>query len=181
MSWLRALLCLTALCMVPAATWGGTPLGGEFTLSTPQGQAVSLASLRGKVVLVYFGFTHCPDMCPAELAKYSQLLALLPPEQKPRVQPVFVSLDPERDRAVLDEYVGHFGGDILALTGSEKDLREVTERYAVRFRYVPTTAGYTVDHSVNTYLIAPDGRLARILPYGTPVEAMLEAVVGLLR
>lgn len=81
---------------------------------------------------------------------------------------------------MLDEYVGNFGADILALTGSEAQLREVTARYAVRFRHVPTGSGYTVDHSVNTYLIDPTGRLVRVLPAGTPAEAMLEAVVRLL-
>ena len=106
-------------------------------------------------------------------------MAILPQESRQQVQLVFVSLDPERDREVLDEYVGNFGPDILALTGSEAQLREVAARYAVRFRYVPTGSGDTVDHSVNTYLVDPAGQLVRILPAGTPAEAMLEAVVEL--
>lgn len=169
-----------ALCLIATPASAGASLGGDFTLSTAAGQPVSLASLRGKVVLIYFGFTRCPDLCPAELLRYKQLMTMLPPASRQHVQPVFVSLDPERDRAVLEEYVRNFGAYILALTGSEAQLREVTARYAVRFRHVPTGSGYTVDHSVNTYLVDPAGRLVRILPPGTPAEAMLEAVVRYL-
>lgn len=169
-----------ALCLIALPASAGVPLGGDFTLATAAGQTVSLASLRGKVVLIYFGFTGCPDLCPAELLRYRQLMSMLPQASRQRVQPVFVSLDPERDRDVMDEYVEGFGAGIVALTGSEAQLREVAARYAVRFRYVPTGSGYTVDHSVNTYLVDPAGRLVRILPPGTPAEAMLEAIVEYL-
>ena len=178
---LRALSGWLALCLLAAPAWAGTPLGGDFTLHTTKGEAVSLQSLRGKVVLVYFGFTHCPDMCPAELLQYRQLMARLPAERRHEVQPIFVSLDPQRDTPeVLDAYVGHFGEDILALTGSAQELRRVTAQYAARFRYVPTGSGYTVDHSVNTYLIDTDGKLVRILPHGTSTEDMLQEVARLL-
>ena len=177
---MKILVAWLSLWLIAAPASAGTPLGGDFTLSTAAGEAVSLASLRGKVLLIYFGFTRCPDLCPAELLRYKQLMTMLPPASRQQVQPVFVSLDPERDTEVLDEYVGNFGADILALTGTETQLREVTARYAVRFRRVPTGSGYTVDHSVNTYLVDPAGRLVRILPPGTPAEAMLEAVVRYL-
>lgn len=174
---MKILVVWLSLWLIATPASAGTSLGGDFTLSTADGHPVSLASLRGKVLLIYFGFTRCPDLCPAELLRYRQLMAMLPQPSRQQVQPVFVSLDPGRDREVLDEYVGNFGADILALTGNEAQLREVTARYAVRFRYVPTGSGYTVDHSVNTYLIDPAGRLVRILPPGTPADAMLEAVV----
>lgn len=178
---LRALSGWLALCLLAAPAWAGMPLGGDFTLHSTKGEAVSLQSLRGKVLLIYFGFTHCPDMCPAELLQYRQLMAQLPPERKRQVQPVFVSLDPQRDTPeVLDAYVGHFGEDILTLTGSAQELRRVTARYAARFRYVPTGSGYTVDHSANTYLIDTDGKLVRILPHGTSTEDMLQEVARLL-
>lgn len=177
---MRTLVAWLSLWLIAAPASAGTSLGGDFTLSTAAGDAVSLASLRGKVLLIYFGFTRCPDLCPAELLRYKQLMTMLPPASRQQVQPVFVSLDPERDTEVLDEYVGNFGADILALTGTETQLREVTARYAVRFRRVPTGSDYTVDHSVNTYLVDPAGRLVRILPPGTPAEAMLEAVVRYL-
>jgi protein SCO1/2 len=111
-------------------------------------------------------------MCPAELLQYRQLMARLPPERKRQVQPIFISLDPQRDTPeVLDAYVGHFGEDILALTGSAQELRRVTAQYAARFRYVPTGSGYTVD---------TDGKLVRILPHGTSTEDMLQEVARLL-
>jgi len=178
---LRALLYCFAMCLAAAPVSAGKTIGGDFTLYTTRGEAVSLHSLRGKVVLMYFGFTHCPEMCPAELFQFKQLLSLLPPERKHQVQPIFVSLDPQRDTPeVLDAYMGHFGKDIMALTGSEQELRKVTEPYAARFRYVPTGSSYTVDHTVNTYVIDPRGRLARILPNGTSAEDMLREVIKLL-
>jgi protein SCO1/2 len=178
---LRALLYCLALCLAAAPVSAGKTVGGDFTLYTTKGEAASLLSLRGKVVLMYFGFTHCPEMCPAELLQFKQLLSLLPPERKYQVQPIFVSLDPQRDtREVLDAYMDHFGKGILALTGSEQELRKVTEQYAARFRYVPTGSSYTVDHTVNTYVIDPAGNLARILPYGTSAEDMLGEVIKLL-
>lgn len=181
MNSLRVLPYWLALCLLAAPAWAGEPLGGDFTLHTTKGEAVSLQSLRGKVVLIYFGFTHCPDMCPAELLQYRQLMSLLPPGRKHQVQPVFVSLDPQRDTPeVLDAYVGQFGADIMALTGSEQELHRVTAQYAARFRYVPTGSGYTVDHSVNTYLIDSGGNLVRILPHGTSTEDMLQDVARLL-
>lgn len=181
MNRLRILPCWLALCLLAAPVRAAPPLGGDFTLHTTKGEAVSLQSLRGKVVLIYFGFTHCPDMCPAELLQYRQLMSQLSPERKPQVQPVFVTLDPQRDTGeILDAYVGHFGQEIMALTGSEQELREVTAQYAARFRHVPTGSGYTIDHSVNTYLIDTDGKLARILPHGTSTETMLQEVARLL-
>jgi protein SCO1/2 len=178
---LRALLYCLVLCLAAAPVSAGKTVGGDFTLYTTKGEAASLLSLRGKVVLMYFGFTHCPEMCPAELLQFKQLLSLLPPERKYQVQPIFVSLDPQRDtREVLDAYMDHFGKGILALTGSEQELRKVTEQYAARFRYVPTGSSYTVDHTVNTYVIDPAGNLARILPYGTSAEDMLGEVIKLL-
>jgi protein SCO1/2 len=108
-------------------------------------------------------------------------MSLLPPGRKHQVQPVFVSLDPQRDTPeVLDAYVGQFGANIMALTGSEQELHRVTAQYAARFRYVPTGSGYTVDHSVNTYLIDSGGNLVRILPHGTSTEDMLQEVARLL-
>lgn len=88
--------------------WAGShTLGGDFTLRTPQNQEVSLSSFKGKAVLLYFGFTYCPDMCPTELLQFKQLLAMLPADKRPLVQPIFISVDPKRDTAdVLEPYVG---------------------------------------------------------------------------
>lgn len=162
-------------------TWAGTKLGGDFTLHTSKKEAVSLSSLRGKVVLLYFGFTYCPEMCPTELLQFQHVLAKLPPEKRGRVQPIFVSVDPKRDTPeVLDPYVEHFGGGILALTGSEPELRKVADQYGAQFRYVPTGSSYTVDHTVNTFVIDTSGKLVRVVPYGTPTQELLNYVSKLL-
>ncbi len=178
--WLLALLChpFLALASAPGAE---TPLGGDFTLRTPAGKPFSLSSQKGKVVLLYFGFTYCPEMCPTELLQYQTLLGRLPANKRNRVQPVFVSVDPGRDtREVLEPYIAHFGGGILALTGEEAQLRKVAAQYGATFRYVPTGSSYTVDHTVNTYVVDPQGKLARVFMYGSSTKEMTQYVLSLL-
>jgi protein SCO1 len=169
------LLCTTA-------AWAGPQtLGGDFTLRTTKNTEVSLSSFEGKVVLLYFGFTYCPDMCPTELLQFKQLLAMLPADKRAQLQPIFISVDPKRDTAeVLDPYVGFFDKRILALTGSEAELHKVAGQYGAHFRYVPTGSSYTVDHTVNTFLINPQGKLVRIIPYGTPTQDVLKQITALL-
>lgn len=178
--WLLALLFhpLLAQAELPASE---PPLGGDFTLRTPAGKAFSLSSLRGKVVLLYFGFTYCPEMCPTELLQFQTLLGRLPEDKRARVQPVFVSVDPGRDTPeVLEPYIAHFGGGILALTGEEAQLRKVAAQYGATFRYVPTGSSYTVDHTVNTYVIDPAGKLTRVFMYGSSTQDMAKYVLSLL-
>ncbi len=173
------LTCLLVCLATPS--WAGGKLGGDFTLYTSKKKAVSLASLRGKVVLLYFGFTYCPEMCPTELLQFQRLLAELPADKRNRVQPIFISVDPKRDTpAVLDPYVGYFGSGIVALTGSEDELRKVAGQYGAQFRYVPSGSSYTVDHTVNTFVVDTGGRLARVMPYGTPIQELLNYVSSLL-
>lgn len=180
MTTLRSLLIWLALSFAAPSIAATTP-GGDFTLHTPQGESVSLASLQGRVVLLYFGFTYCPEMCPTELLQFQRLLSLLPADQRAQVQPIFVSVDPKRDTPdVLVPYISHFGKEILALTGSEQELRKVADQYGVQFRYVPTGSSYTVDHTVNTYLIDRTGKLVQIIPYGTPTKEILKLVSRLL-
>lgn len=169
-------------CLLATPTGAMAVLGGDFTLQTTKGNVVALSSLRGKVVLLYFGFTYCPEMCPTELFQFQHLMTMLPPDKRRLVQPIFVSVDPKRDTpAVLDTYVSHFGKDILALTGTEQTLHKVADQYGAYFRYVPNGSSYTVDHTVNTYLIDRHGKLVKIMPYGTPAREMLMQIVGLLR
>lgn len=173
--------CIVSLLLfcTPIAWAGSHPLGGDFTLRTLQNKEVSLSSFRGKAVLLYFGFTYCPDMCPTELLQFKQLLAMLPAEKRARVQPIFISVDPKRDTAdVLDPYVAFFDKRILALTGSEEELHKVAGQYGAHFRYVPTGSSYTVDHTVNTFLIDTQGKLVKIIPYGTPTQDVLKQVTA---
>ncbi|TCJ13819.1 SCO family protein, partial [Parasulfuritortus cantonensis] len=91
------------------------------------------------------------------------------------------SVDPKRDTPdVLEPYVGYFSDGILALTGTEPELRKVAAQYGAQFRYVGTGSTYTVDHTVNTFIVDRSGRLARVMPYGTPLPELLSYVLGLL-
>lgn len=163
-------------------------LGGDFELSDVHGKPFRLADRRGKVVLLYFGYTGCPDACPADLILYRDLLARLGP-RKNRVLPLFISVDPARDTPrQLADYARHFSPDIVALTGSEKQLRRVARAYGASFRYIGRerdAVSYTVDHTVSIFLLDPRGRLVGVIPFGTPldevqrrVEAVLSVPVG---
>lgn len=106
---------------------------------------------------------------------------MLPSDKRRLVQPIFVSVDPKRDTPdVLDPYISHFGKEVLALTGTVQELHKVADQYGVHFRYVPTGSSYTVDHTVNIYLLNTNGKLVKIIPYGTPAKEMLMQVSKLL-
>jgi protein SCO1/2 len=154
-------------------------LGGDFTLYSSQGE-FSLQQLRGKVVLLYFGYTKCPDVCPTSLAVISEALNELSSEELKSVQSVFVSVDPERDTfKVLDEYVSYFHPNILGVTGSASEIAQVAKRYGVEYRKVElegSAFGYAVDHSTVTYLLTPEGDLRYLLAHQTPSFVILEAI-----
>ncbi|NXC23246.1 SCO2 protein, partial [Corythaeola cristata] len=136
---------------------------GDFRLLDQAGRARSKADFRGRWVLLYFGFTHCPDVCPEELAKLSRAVALLEAQPGlPPVQPLFITVDPERDDvAAVARYVRDFHPRLLGLTGSAEAVRAAGSAYRV---YASAGArdedgDYLVDHSVLIYLLGPDGLL----------------------
>lgn len=153
--------------------------GGDFTLYSSQGK-FSLQQLRGKVVLLYFGYTKCPDVCPTSLSIMSQALNELSGDELKSVQGVFVSVDPERDTYQrLDEYVSYFHPSILGVTGSESEIAEVAKRYGVAYSKVELEAsafGYAIDHSSAIYLLTPEGELRYFFPHQTPSFVILEAI-----
>lgn len=156
----------------------GQPLGGEFTLDSPDGK-LSLKDYRGKVVLIYFGYTFCPDVCPTSLATVAEALAALKPDEASRVRGIFISVDPERDTMdILKVYAPFFHPSITGASGTPEQVAEVARRYGVSYMKQKSVDGrpYTVDHSSFTYLIAPDGRLATALPHGTPAPEVLAAI-----
>lgn len=158
------------------------PEGGDFSL-TRDGQAFHLADHRGQVVLLYFGYTYCPDVCPTSMAMIRQTLRELDAEQLQQVQGVFVSVDPERDTPEqLAEYARFFHPNILGVTGSEEELAAAGRLYGAGWRRADTDSalGYAVDHSSNTYVIGKDGRLAETLPHGTGPQRILTTVLRLL-
>ncbi len=151
---------------------------GDFTVTTPDG-IFSLKDYRGKVVLVYFGYTFCPDVCPTSLAALGQAFAALSAEELARVKGVFVSVDPERDTLeILRVYAPFFHPNIVGATGTPEQLADIARRYGVSYMKQKPINGrpYTVDHSSFTYLIGPDGKLAVTLPHGSSPEDLVAAI-----
>ncbi|XP_074182775.1 protein SCO2 homolog, mitochondrial isoform X3 [Rhinolophus sinicus] len=134
---------------------------GDFSLLDHRGQARCKADFRGQWVLLYFGFTHCPDICPDELEKLVRAVRLLEAEPGlPPVQPVFITVDPERDDvAAMARYVQDFHPRLLGLTGSPEQVAQVSRSYRVYYSAGPKDEDqdYIVDHSVAIYLLSPDG------------------------
>ncbi|MCG7996419.1 MAG: SCO family protein [Candidatus Thiodiazotropha taylori] len=161
----------------------GEQLGGDFTLRSSQGE-FSLQQLRGKVVLLYFGYTKCPDVCPSSLALLSQALNELRDAELQQVQGLFISVDPKRDGfQALDDYVSYFHPNLIGVTGSEAEIAQVAKLYGAQYLEVPleeSAFAYAVDHSATTYLISPQGELRFLLPHQTPSVMILEAIRYLL-
>lgn len=136
----------------------------DFRLQDPQGAWRTLADFRGQVVMLFFGFTQCPDVCPAAMAKAVQARALLG-AQADQVQLVFVSLDPERDSgAILRAFADTFGERITPLRGDVALTRRTADDFKVFYRKVPLAGSYTLDHSAMVYLYDRQGRVRRALP-----------------
>ena len=151
---------------------GKHAVGGPFALADPAGAARSLAEFRGKLVLLYFGYTQCPDVCPTDLARIGAMLRALGAEGE-GVQPVFVTLDPQRDTPqVLREYAAAFHPRFVALRGSEEDTRRIATSYKVFYEKVPGAGGYSIDHAAFTFLIDREGKYVAFFPPGTPAERM---------
>ena len=155
------------------------PEGGDFTLSSAA-WAVSLADFRGKVVLIYFGYTHCPDICPLNLSYLTMALNGLTARERERVQVLFISVDPERDTPErLRAYTKHFAPDILGVTGTSQQVAETASLYGAAYRRVEiedSALGYAVDHSAYTYLLDRTGRLRQSLDHATAPDQIVAAI-----
>ncbi|MGB8545586.1 MAG: SCO family protein [Azonexus sp.] len=155
------------------------PEGGDFTLQSADGP-VSLKDFRGKLVLVYFGYTYCPDICPTSLAATAEGLKQLTPEELARVAMIFVSVDPKRDTtARLKEYVTFFHPAIVGVTGAPEEIAAIAKRYGVFYaeQKVETAGdGYVVDHSADTYIISTAGQLVGKIAHATPPEQVVETI-----
>jgi len=181
--WAVALLGATIMTPTLAEEKKGTALGGDFELLDTDGGKFKLSSQRGKIVLIYFGYTSCPDMCPTDLLLFKEILSRLG-ARKNLVQPIFISVDPDRDKpAYLAEYTKAFSPAIRALTGNERQLRRVAGAYGGYFRYVgraPGSTTYSVDHSVNIYVVSTEGKLVSVIPFGTPLDNIVRRIEGML-
>lgn len=154
----------------------------DLTLTNQDGEPVSLEQLKGRWNLLFFGYTFCPDICPATLAELRQLRTKLPDAANQQMQPILVSVDPERDTPEqLKQYLGYFGADFMGLTGSLEDIQTLANAVGVPFIPADTSKeNYTVDHGGNLALIGPDGRLRGFLRGPLRTEKLAEQLPKLL-
>ncbi len=163
------------------ATTGTALIGGPFTLVDQNGKTVTDRDFRGKYMLVFFGFTHCPDICPAELQVMAAALSALGPKAD-EVVPIFVTLDPERDTPeAVGAYVKNFGKNFVGLSGSPTDIAKAAKAYRVtysKFEYKGKYGnyGYSIDHSALVYLMDKNGQYLAHFAYGTPAAKMTETL-----
>ncbi|GAA0588533.1 SCO family protein [Caenispirillum bisanense] len=157
-------------------------IGGPFTLVDGDGRTVTEQDFRGKWMVIYFGYTYCPDVCPTGLSSIGQAVDMLPEAQQDKVVPLFISVDPERDTPeVVGDYVGHFHPRMVGLTGSEEQVAAVAKEYKVYYKKVQDGDGpYLMDHSAIAYVMGPDGQFVRHFSHGVPPEDMAKALGELL-
>ncbi|MCB1538701.1 MAG: SCO family protein [Rhodospirillales bacterium] len=165
---------------------GGTaleprPFGGDFAGLLDQNGAIQPAdAFHDKYQLVFFGFTHCPAICPGELQKLAYILAHLPPDKKARIAPIFVTVDPHRDTPdVMKQYLSMFDPAIIGLTGRQSDIDRVVAQwkvYALRVDDPQSPGEYTMDHSAFTYLRDPEGWLVDLFDIDAAPDAILAAL-----
>jgi protein SCO1/2 len=174
-------LLLAGLVPIASAQPPGDEIGGDFTLIDHHGETFQLSQLRGKLVLLFFGYTFCPDICPSELSNLAAVLDGLG-DQTEAVQGLFVSLDPQRDSPqVLRDYTGYFNPNLVGLTGEGESVDRVARQYRVKYqRHERPDGRYSLDHSANLYIIDRQGRLAAVVPYGLPPEHVLQLVRDML-
>ena len=164
--------------LMDAVMWSREPIGGPFALTDHTGKPRTDADFRGKLMLVYFGFTYCPDICPTDLQAMGLAIDRLGAAGE-AVQPLFVTLDPERDtREVLAEYAPMFHPRMIALRGDDAALRQAARGYRVYFAKAKTgdANSYTVDHSGFVYLMDRDGGYLGFFPPGTSPERMAASI-----
>lgn len=156
---------------------GEVSIGGPFSLTNQDGKTVSDADYRGRFMLVYFGFTFCPDICPTDLLIMSQTMKLLGDDAK-QVAPIFISIDPARDTvAQLKDYLSNFNPPVEGLTGSQAAIDAVVKEYKVYARKVENPKGdYTMDHSAFMYLMDKNGKYVTHFAHNTPPEDMAVAI-----
>ncbi len=155
----------------------------DFTLKTGAGTTFQLGEQHGKIVLLFFGYMHCPDVCPTTLYDFKQIKALLS-EQADDIRFVFITVDPERDTLeMLTEFVTTFDPDFIGLSGERAELEPVYKAYGVyaEKKEVGSAAGYLMDHTARIYVIDPNGNLHLTFPFGMSPEAMVEDLTHLLK
>lgn len=160
----------------------GADYARELSLNDADGRPRTLADFKGKVVVVFFGYTQCPDVCPTTLAELAQVKKALGPDGA-RVQGIFVSVDPERDTPeLLKAYVANFGSDFVALRGDAEQTKAAAKHFKVFYNKVAgkTATSYTVDHTAGSYVFDAAGRVRLFTRYGSGAEALTTDLKALL-
>jgi protein SCO1/2 len=157
---------------------GAALIGGPFSLTDQNGKTRTDAEFRGKLMLVYFGYTYCPDFCPTELNTISEAMGLLGADAA-RVQPIFITIDPERDTVQqMKLYAESFDPRLIALTGTAEQIAVVAKGYRVYYAKAPGAKGddYLMDHSTFIYLMGPDGAYLTHFRYGMTAKDMADGI-----
>jgi protein SCO1/2 len=160
----------------------GADYARELTLPDIEGRARSITEFKGKAVVVFFGFTHCPDVCPTTLVELAAVKRSLGPDGD-RVQGIFVTVDPERDTAeVLRAYVTNFDPGFIALRGTLQETAAMAKQFKVFYAKVPgkSADSYTIDHTAGSYVFDPQGRIRLFTRHGTGADALVHDLKILL-
>ena len=187
--------CITALLLILTACspkpefknidiTGGTAFGKDFSLVDPDGKVRTLADFKGKVVVVFFGYTQCPDVCPTTLTEMQQVMTILGP-QSDKVQVLFVTVDPQRDTAaILKQYVPAFDPRFLGLRpADDAALEKVAKDFKIYYKKVPgiSPGSYTIDHTAGSYAFDPEGRLRLYIKHAQGPETLAHDLKELLK
>jgi protein SCO1 len=167
----------------PAAIEGKPLIGGPFSLVDGAGKRVTDQDFRGRLMLVFFGYAHCPDVCPTELQTMADVLEKLGPDAA-RVAPIFISIDPKRDTpAEIESYVKNFSPRIVGLTGDTAEVASAAKAYRVYYRKVgdDSSDAYTMDHSAFVYLMDAAGRYVTHFSFNSEPKVILEAIKKQIR
>ena len=163
---------------------GSTAFGKDFSLLDPDGNTKTLADFKGKVVVMFFGYTQCPDICPTTLTEMQQVMAILG-QQSDKVQVLFVTVDPERDTAaILKQYVPSFDSRFLGLRpADEAALEKVAKDFKIYYKKVPgkSPGSYTMDHTAGSYAFDPEGRLRLYIKHAQGPETLAHDLKELMK
>ncbi|QMV72655.1 SCO family protein [Comamonas piscis] len=161
---------------------GSKEYGQDFSMPDQHGQRRSMADFKGKVVLVFFGFTQCPDVCPTTLGDLAAVKQKLGAKGD-KLQVIFASVDPSRDTPeILQAYLANFDPSFLALRGSDEETAKMAKDFKVYYKRVDgqTPGSYTMDHTAGDYIFDPEGRLRLYSRYGTPVDTLAKDIEQLI-
>jgi len=167
----------TAAEMMDDLMYGRGRVGGPFTLIDQAGRTRSDSEFRGKLMIVYFGYTYCPDVCPTDLMAITQALDALGPAAED-IQPVFITIDPERDTKVLADYVSAFHHSLVGLTGTPDAIRKVANAYKAFYVKVQDERNedYSIDHAGVIYLMGRHGEYLGFIPPPTDPDRLIEVL-----